>query len=62
MYIANHAYAIQGLPIEEGQKEIKELIDYASQPKYVVPIHWNDPGDLGKSSYWTSCDGSGVQN
>lgn len=49
MYIANHAYAIVDKPLEEGQREIKELIAHASQPKYVVPIHWNDPGDLSKS-------------
>jgi alpha-ketoglutarate-dependent 2,4-dichlorophenoxyacetate dioxygenase len=48
MYIANHAYAVQGMDVEEGQREIQALIAHASQPKYVTAIHWHDPGDLGE--------------
>ncbi|GFZ45548.1 hypothetical protein JCM24511_03274 [Saitozyma sp. JCM 24511] len=46
MYIANHAYAVQGKDLEEGQKEIRALLDHATQPKYVTAVHWYDEGDL----------------
>lgn len=48
MYIANHAYNVEGMPVEEGQKEIQDLIAHASQEKYVCPVSWHDPGDLGE--------------
>lgn len=47
MYIANHAYCVEGMDVEAGQKEIKALIDHAAQPKYVCAVHWKQPGDLG---------------
>jgi len=49
MYIANHAYSVVGKPLEEGQKEIQELLDHASQDKYLCSVEWHDPGDLVKS-------------
>jgi len=49
MYIANHAYSVVGRPLDEGQKEIQELLDHASQDKYICSVEWHDPGDLGKS-------------
>lgn len=48
MYIANHAYCVEGMDVEAGQKEIKDLIDFATQPKYVCAVSWHEPGDLGK--------------
>jgi len=49
MYIANHAYSVVGRPLDEGQKEIQESLDHASQDKYICSVEWHDPGDLGKS-------------
>ena len=46
MYIANHAYKVDHLPLEEGQQEIRKLIAHASQPKYVLVVEWENPGDL----------------
>jgi alpha-ketoglutarate-dependent 2,4-dichlorophenoxyacetate dioxygenase len=48
MYIANHAYAVQGKDLEEGQQEIRALLDHATQSKYVTAVHWYDEGDLGE--------------
>lgn len=48
MYIANHAYAVRDLPLQEGQAELRALLEHATQPKYVCAVSWNDPGDLGK--------------
>ena len=47
MYIANHAYSVVDMPLDQGQREIQELLDHASQEKYVCAVEWNDPGDLG---------------
>lgn len=47
LYIANHAYSVVNLPLEEGQAELQKLLDHAAQAKYVCPVQWNDPGDLG---------------
>jgi hypothetical protein len=49
MYIANHAYSIVDKPLEEGQKEIQDLLDHAAQERFVCAVEWHDPGDLGMS-------------
>lgn len=49
LYIANHAYCIDGWEIEQSQKEIQELLDHASQPKYTCEVEWENPTDLGES-------------
>jgi len=46
MYIANHAYKVEGLSLEEGQNEIQKLLDHASQSKYVCSVEWKNDGDL----------------
>ncbi|WVR09808.1 hypothetical protein IAU60_006884 [Kwoniella sp. DSM 27419] len=46
MYIANHAYKVAHLPVEEGQAEIQKLLDHASQDKYILTVDWQNPGDL----------------
>jgi hypothetical protein len=51
LYIANHAYSVVDLPLEEGQSELQALLDHAAQAKYVCPVQWNDPGDLGKHAF-----------
>lgn len=46
MYIANHAYRVDQLPIPEGQAEIDTLLNHATQDKYVCAVQWQDVGDL----------------
>lgn len=46
LYIANHAYKIESLPLEHGQAEIKTLLDHCSSPRYVCSVEWKNDGDL----------------
>jgi len=46
LYITSYAHHIEGMPLEEGQKLLKELADHAKQPKYVFEHHWHSPGDV----------------
>lgn len=45
LYVAAHAMDIVGLPREEGQALIAELIEWATQPQYIFSVKWA-PGDL----------------
>ncbi len=45
LFIAAHARDIVGMPREEGRALLKELIEFATQPKYVFAVDWN-VGDL----------------
>ena len=46
LYVTSYAHHIQGMPVEEGQKLLKELSDHCRQPKYVFEHHWESPGDI----------------
>ncbi|OCK84664.1 putative 2,4-dichlorophenoxyacetate alpha-ketoglutarate dioxygenase [Lepidopterella palustris CBS 459.81] len=46
LYVTSYAHHIEGMPIEEGKALIKELLEYASQPKYVFEHHWANNGDV----------------
>ncbi|WVQ85208.1 hypothetical protein IAT38_007373 [Cryptococcus sp. DSM 104549] len=46
MYLANHAYRVESLPVEEGQAEIRSLLEHATHPKYVYSFEWHDVGDM----------------
>jgi Taurine catabolism dioxygenase TauD, TfdA family len=47
MYIAAHAsHVVDWEDKEAGFKFIWELIDFATQPEYVIHMPWNNPGDL----------------
>ncbi|TXT04385.1 hypothetical protein VHUM_04152 [Vanrija humicola] len=46
LYIANHAYRVESLPIPEGQDEIEMLLQHATQDKYRTSVEWHNPGDL----------------
>jgi len=48
LYIAAHAHHIEGKPVEEGQDELLQLLDYAGTPKFCFSVDWKDPGDLGE--------------
>jgi len=45
MYIAAHAKDIVGMPKDEGRALLKELSDFATQPKYVFKVRY-EPGDM----------------
>ena len=46
LYVTSYAHHIEGLPLEEGQRLLKELADHCKQEKYVFEHHWEGPGDL----------------
>lgn len=48
LYIAAHAHHVEGMGVEDGQKELLELLEYAGEPQFTFPVNWKDPGDLGK--------------
>ncbi len=45
LYIAAHARDIVGMPRDEGRALLAELIEFATQPKYVFNVFYK-PGDL----------------
>ena len=45
LYVAAHARDIVGMPADEGRALLKELIDWATQPRYVFSVQYA-PGDL----------------
>ncbi len=45
LYIAAHARDIVGMPREEGRALLRELIEFATQPKYVFNVTY-EPGDM----------------
>ena len=45
LYLASHASHIVGMPVEEGRKLIENLIDFATQPRFVYQHRWS-VGDL----------------
>jgi alpha-ketoglutarate-dependent 2,4-dichlorophenoxyacetate dioxygenase len=46
LYVASHIHHFEGLPKDESDKLVKELILHATQPKYLVNINWVNNGDL----------------
>ncbi|EXJ90163.1 hypothetical protein A1O3_03232 [Capronia epimyces CBS 606.96] len=46
LYVTSYAHSIEGMPLEEGQKLLKELADHCKQEKYVFQHHWESPGDV----------------
>jgi alpha-ketoglutarate-dependent 2,4-dichlorophenoxyacetate dioxygenase len=45
LYLASHASHVIGWPVEEGRKLIAELIEFATQPRFVYRHRWR-VGDL----------------
>lgn len=46
LYVTSYTHHIDGMPIEEGQKIIKELFEHVQKDKYKFVHHWNGPGDM----------------
>jgi alpha-ketoglutarate-dependent 2,4-dichlorophenoxyacetate dioxygenase len=45
LYIASHAMGIVGMPRDDGRALLRELMDFATQPQFVLRVAWA-PGDL----------------
>ncbi|RBI86302.1 TauD/TfdA family dioxygenase [Rhodosalinus halophilus] len=45
LYIASHAFAVEGMGLEEGQTLIDEAMAVCAQPEHVYSHHWR-PGDV----------------
>src|SRR5262249_13930111 len=45
LYLASHASHIVGIPPEEGRPLLKDLIDFATQPRFVYRHRWTR-GDI----------------
>lgn len=41
LYIASHAFAVDGLPDDEGAELIDALLNFVTQPEYVFSHTWN---------------------
>jgi alpha-ketoglutarate-dependent 2,4-dichlorophenoxyacetate dioxygenase len=46
LYIASHVHHIEGLPEAESKALFDKLYQHAQQPRYVLEVQWQDPGDL----------------
>jgi alpha-ketoglutarate-dependent 2,4-dichlorophenoxyacetate dioxygenase len=42
IYVASHASHIVGWPVDEGRALLKELIEFATQPRFVYRHRWQD--------------------
>jgi alpha-ketoglutarate-dependent 2,4-dichlorophenoxyacetate dioxygenase len=40
LYIASHAFAVDGMDEADGEKLIKQLLEFATQPDYVYSHNW----------------------
>ena len=45
LYLASHAGSIEGMPVPEGRMILMDLMEHATQPKYVYSHEWR-PGDV----------------
>jgi len=46
LFVTSYTHSIEGLPVEEGQKILKELSDHVAQEKYKLTVNYESPGDL----------------
>ncbi|KAK5995165.1 Alpha-ketoglutarate-dependent 2,4-dichlorophenoxyacetate dioxygenase [Cladobotryum mycophilum] len=46
LYIAAHAYNIDGMEEEQSQPIIRDLLQHASQDKYTFKVDWENNGDV----------------
>jgi len=46
LYNASHGELVDGYNYEESQKIIWDLIDWATQDKYVFTMNWESRGDM----------------
>lgn len=46
LYVTSYTHHIEGMPIDEGQKLIKELFEHVQKEKYKFVHHWESAGDM----------------
>lgn len=46
LYIAAHAHHIEGVSTQKSADLLSYLMHHATQPKYVLKVSWQQPGDL----------------
>ncbi|KJZ79058.1 hypothetical protein HIM_01831 [Hirsutella minnesotensis 3608] len=46
LYIAAHAFHVDGKPAQEGMSLIQDLLRHASQDKYTFKVAWENKGDM----------------
>lgn len=46
LYVTSYSHHIEGMPLEEGQALLKELMEHVTQPKYVFQHEWANNGDI----------------
>jgi len=46
LYIASHLHHIEGMSDEESEALIDQLLEHASQPRYVLSVDWLNDNDL----------------
>ena len=46
LYIAAHAHHVEGLPADQSGELLKNLMDHATQEKYMMSFQWRQTGDL----------------
>ncbi|KAL2865084.1 TauD/TfdA dioxygenase family protein [Aspergillus lucknowensis] len=46
LYIASYVYSIEGMPKDESDALIQELLTVVETPRYRVTIDWKDEGDM----------------
>ena len=60
LYIASHAYGVEGMPDDEGQALIDELIEFCTQPHYVYShdyavgdvVIWDERATMHRGRPW----------
>ena len=45
LYIAGHVYGVRGMPPDEAETFVRQLIEFSTQPEYVYAHRWY-PGDV----------------
>ena len=46
LYVSYYTDHIEGMPREEGQALLTELLEHLKQDKYKLAVHWENPGDV----------------
>ena len=53
LYVSTYMYQIDGLSIEETQELVDQLIEHATQEKFIHTVHWHNAGDMVMWGKWT---------
>ena len=64
LYIASHAFAVEGMEAEAGQSLIRQLIEFATQDEYIYShcwqsgdvLIWDERATLHRGRPWPNCE------